>query len=296
MQSQGVQVVLGSTLQGGQMSGWTVQNHRWVRCSDVNVVAVYDRYPSQTRPEDFQEALEQLHGVPLCNPPKVTSLCRDKLLCQRFLEESGVELPSVEGDPALFVERGKQWQHCFLKPRFGSFGMGIQMVTARDWQNRADRIVEAIAGQDWIIQAGVCPPSDWAGVSLRALCQRDGFRTWQVLPVVVRRHRSDPVVNAARGAELVAADHVLGQTTREQVEAISLQVCHALSTLPEGDAIVELGIDLVVDADDAPHVIEVNSRPRGRLAALADQWPDRFACSHRDAIVRPLMSLAEWYG
>jgi len=41
-----------------------------------------------------------------------------------------------------------------------------------------------------------------------------------------------------------------------------------------------------------PHLIEVNSRPRGRLEALAAQDPSRFEAAHVEACARPLRVLA----
>ena len=68
--------------------------------------------------------------------------------------------------------------------------------------------------------------------------------------------------------------------------------CAALAAHPDGRWLVEIGLDLVIDSEGRAHVIEVNSRPRGRLEALAALAPDRFAAAHREACGRPLRYLA----
>ena len=49
---------------------------------------------------------------------------------------------------------------------------------------------------------------------------------------------------------------------------------------------------MVIDADGRPWLLELNSRPLGRLGALAAIDPERFATAHREACMRPLRFLA----
>ena len=70
----------------------------------------------------------------------------------------------------------------------------------------------------------------------------------------------------------------------------------ALSASPVGAHALELGLDLVLDPEGEPHLIEVNARPNGRLEVLASQDPTRFATAHLDACLRPLRTLAAWAG
>ena len=60
--------------------------------------------------------------------------------------------------------------------------------------------------------------------------------------------------------------------------------------------LVEVGVDVVIDPHGAPWLIEVNSRPRGRLEVLARLDPARFGHAHVDACARPLRVLAERMG
>jgi hypothetical protein len=68
-------------------------------------------------------------------------------------------------------------------------------------------------------------------------------------------------------------------------------VAKALAERPGGDRLVELGLDFVVGRDGLPHLIEVNSAPRGRLLYLARLDPARWQRTHQTAVERPLRRL-----
>ena len=55
---------------------------------------------------------------------------------------------------------------------------------------------------------------------------------------------------------------------------------------------VEVGVDLVIDSEGVPWLVEVNSRPRGRMEALAAADPGRFLDAHVAACGRPIAALA----
>ena len=56
------------------------------------------------------------------------------------------------------------------------------------------------------------------------------------------------------------------------------------------------GVDVVLDPDLEPWVLELNGTPRGRLEALSAQAPDRFEAAHIAACCRPLRTLAAKFG
>jgi hypothetical protein len=278
-QAMGIPVVLGQPDAAGTMRGVVLRDGGWVDVEGAAVAAVYDRFPSIGRGEEHLLGLELLHGVPSANGRDVIRTCADKWVTQQVLEGCGVAMPAVEADPMRFPERLSEWGSGFLKPRFGSFGEGVERVTSVD-----GRRLEPGA---WVLQRALPPPSGWAGVCLRVLAQRLPGGTWVARSAVIRRSTSDPVVNAARGAEVRAADDLL----QVRAGALACTVASSLAGAHEG-LCVELGVDLVVDEHDQLWPIEVNGRPRGRLLALAQRWPHRYAEEHAEACAQPILTLS----
>ena len=143
-----------------------------------------------------------------------------------------------------------------------------------------------------IIQQGITPPKGWAGMCIRILAQRQTVDDWILRSPVLRRSRTDPVVNAARGAEVLPAKHALSVSLCDEINRLCLQCCQAIASCEAGEWAVELGIDMVLDAHERLWVLEINSRPRGRLEVLADQFPEQFAAEHTEACVQPLHFIA----
>ena len=79
----------------------------------------------------------------------------------------------------------------------------------------------------------------------------------------------------------------------EAIRTLVRQTADALTRAPDGEHLVELGLDAVVDDRGQPHLIEVNARPRGRLEALATQDPETWMRAHVAACARPLRRLSQ---
>ena len=294
LRARGVDVVFGHVAVHGRLTGVRATPDGWATAEAIPIVAAYDRFPSQTRPDDWRTLAAGLEGVPLANPEPLVLLCRDKVACQRVLEGAGLRLPPLCDAHTHFAAAVQRWGAAFLKPRYGAFGRGVQRVLPGDvLPCRGEGAVPGIEDPLFVQQA--VPPLDgWAGVSLRVNAQRLPDRSWHVNTPVVRRSRTDPVVNASRGAEVASADAVfpgLSGVIRAQVRDVAV----ALSAQPEGALLVELGVDVVISAEHEPWVIEVNSRPRGRLEALAALDPC-WESAHLEAVCRPIETLAAWFG
>lgn len=290
----GLPVLFGDTLEDGLGVGVRAEGTRWV---DVRapVLAIQDRFPSQGR-ADHWEALHRAAesaGIAVGNSRSLTLMCRDKLRCQEFLaHDDTIRLPPVCADSDLFQARLQQWGGGFFKPRFGALGVGVRRVGPTD--RLPERLPSVVDGHEDppLLQWPVPPPRGFAGRVLRVLAQRtwqDGQLGWDLLPPVLRDSVDDPVVNAARGARVLPAQDALSQEVLEEVRAQVWRVCGRLEQV-DGLAL-ELGVDLALDRDHCPWVLEVNSRSRGRLGVLARRWPDRFAADHSAAMVRPLRTL-----
>ncbi len=294
LRRRGVVAVFGDRFENGELVGMIAEPGRW-RPVRQAVVAVHDRFPSQRRAAAFAALRAAASGVPWGNPPALTLLCRDKIACQRQLAAEGVGgLPEVVDEAADLERVLALWGTAFLKPRFGALGVGVRRVRPGDPLPRV--LPSVVPGREdpAILQRGVDPGPDWAGRSLRVLCQRRPDGGWHQCPAVLRRSRTDPVVNAARGAEVVPAEDHLDAACQARVAALAADCCRALARAPGAGTAVELGVDLVLDGEDRPWVVEVNSRPRGRLEVLAALDPERFGAAHVAACGRPLLALAAW--
>jgi glutathione synthase/RimK-type ligase-like ATP-grasp enzyme len=290
LEAEGVPVVFADRVVAGRAWGLRASPGGWRAVSDQAVAAAYDRFPAELRPTEHEALLAGVGDLPVANAPEVAALCRDKLAAQRVLEAHGVAIPEVEADPARFAERLAAWGRGFLKPRYGALGRDVRCVVPGD--PLPARLAGTVPGttEPAVLQRAVPPPAGWAGVCCRVLVQRrpDDGELVAVTPVV-RRSRVDPVVNAARGAEVLAlADASPGW--EEAVAGAALAAARALAE-PAGP-VVELGVDVVVDPDGAAWVIEVNGRPRGRLEALVALDAARWSAAHLEACARPLRWLA----
>jgi len=287
LEAEGVAVVFGHRAASGVLRGVRATPDGWFPTAAA-VAAAYDRFPSRSRPEAYAALRAGLPDTPIANPPSLVDLCSDKLACQGVLTH--LPVPELEADPARFAATLRSWGTAFLKPRYGAFGRGVRRVTPGDpLPGRGEGALPGVT-EPLFLHRAVPPPAGWAGIACRILVQRtpDG---WHVCPAVARRHRTDPVVNAARGAEVVPLQHAAPAAV-EPVAALARQAAVALGALPDGDLLVELGVDLVLDAQHQPWLIEVNSRPRGRLEALARLDPARWQEAHVQACARPLRTLA----
>lgn len=295
LREKGITAIFGDTVhrEGGAvvMGGLIAEGERWVPHT-APIAALHDRFPSQRRAAQYAAVRQTIGDLPMGNPPAITLLCRDKAACQRALEGSGARMPALCTDPEIFEATLRSWGAGFLKPRFGALGIGVRRVIPGDALPLT--LPGAVPGREdpAILQRAVPPPEGWAGRSVRALVQRLPGGGWHFCPPVVRQSRADFVVNAARGADVAPADDALSAETLADIRRNCEAVAACMAAQPDGLWVVELGLDLMIDASGQAVLIEVNSRPRGRLEALAALDEGRFAAEHVAACARPLAYVA----
>ena len=290
LESEGVAVVFGSTAEDGRLIGFRATPGVYEACR-MAVAAAYDRYPSQTDPDGYAALRSGLGDTPVANPMSLTLLCRDKLATHDALVAGGLVVPDVQSDPSQFEETLAAWGAAYLKPRYGAFGRGVSRVTPGDalpaeGEGAVPGVIEPL-----MLQRGVPPPEGYTGISVRVNAQRTGPDTWHINPPVARHSRDDWVVNAARGAAVAPAADLVPEAV-PALEDLTRRVAAILQQQPDGDWLLELGVDAAIDHDGIPHVIEVNSRPRGRLEALAGLDRDAWWEAHVEACARPFRFLA----
>lgn len=273
------------------INGSCIKNNDFIE-SELKIDIIHDRFPSQIRYEHFQRLKQASSTTLFGNPVSLTLLCRDKLRCQRLLEDHGCILPETIDDFDNFHEYLQQWNIGYLKPQFGALGKGVEAVTpGMTLKSYVEGVVPGRL-EPTLLQRGIDAPTGWKGMSVRQLMQRDIDGHWIPRTAVLRRSKNDSVVNVSKGAEAVPAEDFLPSDTIQSIQAQSLQVCQILSDTSDGLTAVEFGLDFVVASDYKPWLIEVNSRPRGRLEVLSEREPDRFGAEHIQACIQPIRYLA----
>ena len=286
LEREGISVVFGSSpsLHHAAASG------SW-RQITPDICAIYDRYPSQSLPQEFAKACADFARLPMGNPHSLTQLCRDKVECQAFLVSEGIPMPPLVSQPEQFANALSEWGTAFLKPRYGGLGRGISKVSTGDaLPSHGEGAVKGILDPLFLQQA-VEPPTGLAGVALRWLIQRLPEGNWTLATPVARLSGTDPVTNVSRGAEALPARELLTKEAYSRGEALVMSCADALAKTPDGEWLLELGVDLVLDSAGMPHLIELNSRPRGHLEALAELDPVKFGPMHLEACCRPIRRL-----
>jgi glutathione synthase/RimK-type ligase-like ATP-grasp enzyme len=289
---RGIDVIFGDAAKNDCMSGHRAIADGWETVTDIPVNAVHDRYPSQLRSKQWMTIQQGLVGIPMGNPIGFTMFCRDKLLCQSRLEQQGIRMPAVEDQSDQFESRIHEWKNAFFKPRFGALGIGVRHVRPGDLLSPHCQGVIPNAPDPAILQQAVPPPAGWAGRSIRVLIQRTAENGWFHGVPVVRQSRNDFVVNAARGADIAAGTQTLSPTMLRTISIEVERVCEALEHIEEAHNMVEAGLDLVIDNNEGVWLIEVNSRPRGRLEFLACVQPEAYQDLHVVVCARPIEVLA----
>jgi glutathione synthase/RimK-type ligase-like ATP-grasp enzyme len=286
LRGEGWRVIFGERVIGGIASGLEAIDDGWIPVRNVPVQAAHDRLAGRDWDAAWLAAVDGLSGIPIGNPPSLKLLTRDKLLCQRALEAAGLRLPVAEGDPTRFADRLRTWGVGFIKPRRGSLGIGVGRVESGDDLERA--------GGPWLLQRAIEPPAGTAGVALRLLAQREADGSWLLNEPVARISEDDPVVNVERGAGVAPGSQYCSTRALESLEDQARRCCDVLvgAVGGSGAQVIELGLDFVLDPDGMPHLIEVNSVPRGRLKALTGLSPERWSHTHDEACLRPLRRLA----
>ena len=291
----GFTVVFGSELKvisnTVHIVGFTAENNRWIPRS-LPVSVLHDRFPSQVRLDQYQQILTRMRDIPMGNPVSITMLCRDKIRCQKWLEPV-LPMPPVLEDYSKFSSTLSHWKAGYLKPRFGALGTNVLFV------GKNHQLPQYLPGvvphklEPTILQKAIKPPRSWSGLCVRQLISRKQNGDWHCYPGVLRRSRTDSVVNVARGAEAVLAEENLSGECMEKITQLSVIAAQRLEAYDGGQWAVEFGIDFVIDEHYNPWLIEVNSRPRGRLEVLSKVDPARFSELHQQAVMSPIIYLNE---
>jgi glutathione synthase/RimK-type ligase-like ATP-grasp enzyme len=188
-------------------------------------------------------------------------------------------------------EFGKKYETLFIKPIHGSQGRNIFKLTKEKnlftIKTSLPSIPEGLSNpfslediyqflktllnsRIYILQQGIpLTAYESRGMDFRVLCHKTFNNHWNVTSVVARISAEDEFVsNIARGGEILAPLKALGylmnkkdaKETLARMKELSIETAAALSLQSPG-IIGELGIDIGIDEESHPWLIEVNSKP-----------------------------------
>jgi glutathione synthase/RimK-type ligase-like ATP-grasp enzyme len=139
----------------------------------------------------------------------------------------------------------------FVKPVIGSVGNGVAKKT---------KPMKTALNRRFLVQKAI-PLATYQGApyDLRVAVQKNGEGKWQVTGVVAKVAKHHPyLTNLAKGGYAVRWEKVAKRAVLEKVEHVALE---AAKTLEQKYAqIADLGLDIGIDANGHPWIIEVNVR------------------------------------
>lgn len=185
-------------------------------------------------------ALEAL-GVPLLNSARAIERCTDKSMASFLLAQAGLPTPETFATQSPAQARAIARRECargplVMKPLFGAQGWGLRLI---ETENDIPSLEEARGV--YYLQRFV-GPSRPPYEDMRILVSRGEA------VAAMKRRSSHWITNVRQGARPVA----VAPTAAER--DMALAAAQAMGT-------VFAGVDLIVGADGAPMVLEVNSMP-----------------------------------
>ncbi|WP_088071045.1 YheC/YheD family endospore coat-associated protein [Gottfriedia luciferensis] len=190
----------------------------------------------------------------------------------------------------------QKYDSVFIKPIHGSQGRNIFKVTKDKQQFRLlnslnseveleyqsvaqlfQPIKQQLTKRSFIIQEGLpLITKDNRLVDFRFLCHKNKFNKWEVTSTVARiGHPTQFVSNLARGGDIQKIDEFLSYylPKKERIHfkklliELAIESCICIDSSFDG-LFAEFGVDLAIDDQFNPWVIEINSKPSKDLQVL----------------------------
>ncbi|HEX3011942.1 MAG TPA: YheC/YheD family protein [Syntrophomonadaceae bacterium] len=186
----------------------------------------------------------------------------------------------------------EKYDTLFLKPSNGSLGRGIIRVTkserrlkftvykrytirgiVNDYKELLSKTRQYRERKPYIVQEGIkLIPYNKAPFDIRIIYQKNGQGEWQVTKKFVRvAPQGSNISNLSSGGRAEKLDQVFRTLYNGNTSAIEAQnrhintICQMVATTLEtasNSIYGELGLDIGIDQDNIPRLIEVNSKPR----------------------------------
>ncbi|WP_377891463.1 YheC/YheD family protein [Alkalihalobacillus sp. R86527] len=215
-------------------------------------------------------------------------------LVQMMNRHDTIYLKPINGSQGRHIYRISKSHDCYLLG-YSSFS-GNKTLTSHTLSGLYPAIRARSKRVPYLIQQGIplfevddCP------VDFRILCLKGPGDKWRVVSSVARvsHSREQFVSNIARGGLLKSVDEVLAQfdkVSRKQTKRIlpelALEISRIIDRETEG-MYGELGIDLTIDKEGHPWIIEVNTKP--------SKTPDNPSNNNCRPSVKALIQFVYWF-
>ncbi|MFJ8257421.1 YheC/YheD family protein [Peribacillus asahii] len=291
------------SLESEVITGYWFHENGWEPCVLPFPSALYNRIHSRRleRTDRFEQFTAHLQAkkIPLFNSCFLSKWEVHEMLVQDESLQPHLPDTILLGAQEAFYSFLQHHAVIYVKPIFGSQGKHIGKATKleKGWlfehsgntqdthfvQSEAELffyLKKFCKQRSFIIQKGI-PLLEWEQkkVDFRILLHQTKEDVWKVTSVVARIGDTGHIVsNIARGAEMKNGSQFLKERFNRQ-QAIHLyhtlthlakKMAHSLDKQHEG-LLGELGIDLALDEQFHPWIIEVNSKPSKRFDGTRDK-------------------------
>lgn len=287
-----------------KLSGYVFENHEWTTTKVPLPHIIHNRIHSRKKEQskEFQQFINDLQtfGIPhfndrFLNKWETHTILYEELHLRPYLPAT--ELIISKQNFEAFLQK---YDQVFIKPIHGSQGKRIIRITTIDscyeldyttFSSEIERhfssfpllfraLQTLITKGAFIIQQGITfVRSDQCGIDFRVLCHQNQTGSWVASSIVARvSHKDSFVANIARGGEICKPIEVLNKsfdlsTTKHIIKLLkelAIEISKIISDATSG-YYGEFGIDLGVDENGHPWIIEVNTKPSKNFEPAVQQ-------------------------
>ncbi|MEH7222697.1 YheC/YheD family protein [Bacillus sp. JJ1566] len=276
-------------------NGYIYLDGKWIKSIVPYPQVVHNRIHSRKREQsrkfiDFTNEL-QMNNVPYFNDHFLNKWEVHEILKEQEHLHSYIPDTELLTSKDVLFEMLEKYQCVFVKPVHGSQGRNIFRIHKTDedkylldyttFSGDIETVYQGFASlfqslfprlkqHTFIVQQCISlllykeKPLDF-----RVLCQKQSSDKWQLTSIIARVSSKDQFVsNLARGGEIQKVYQVLLENfdvkqiphINRLMKDLALEVCSIIDGMDDG-IFAELGIDLALDVNGKPTIIEVNTKP-----------------------------------